>query len=184
MMRTSLAVWQEFGDQLRTFVSRRISDPSDVEDILQDMFVKIHTRMSSLRDEERIAAWLYQIARNSIADYYRARRETLELPETLTAESEPEESDSIAQMAIGMSYLVESLPEKYREPVRLAELEGLSQRAIAEQLGLSLSGAKSRVQRGRKLLRALLLACCHFELDHRGKPIDYSPPSDCRHCRS
>ncbi len=184
MARTTLSIWQEFSKQLHTFVGRRVSDPSDVEDILQDIFVKIHTRMNTLRDEDRLAAWLYQIARNSIADYYRARRESRTIAQTVPAESGPDESDAIVQMATGLSHIVETLPDKYRQPLQLSELEGLPHREIAQRLGVSLSAVKSRVQRGRKLLRATLLACCHFELDHRGKPMDYAPPSDCRHCRS
>jgi RNA polymerase sigma-70 factor, ECF subfamily len=65
------------------------------------------------------------------------------------------------------------LPEKYREAVRFADLEGMTQIELANRLGLSLSGAKSRVQRGREQLKALLMECCQFEFDCRGKVIDY-----------
>ncbi len=168
MARTSLAIWQEFSGPLRALVGMRVSNPFDIEDILQDIFVKIHTWLGTLRDDERVAAWLYQIARNAIADYFRALRDSLAIPETLALESDPDDRASIAQMSIGLVHLIETLPDRYREALLLAELQGLSQQAVAEKLGLSLSGAKSRVQRGRKLLRAALLACCHFRLDHRG----------------
>lgn len=65
------------------------------------------------------------------------------------------------------------LPEKYRKAVRLADLEGMTQAQLADHLGLSLSGAKSRVQRGREQLKALLTECCKFEFDCRGQIIDY-----------
>jgi RNA polymerase sigma-70 factor (ECF subfamily) len=71
------------------------------------------------------------------------------------------------------------LPEPYSQALILTEYEGLSQKEMAERLGISFSGAKSRVQRARRKLRDLLLQCCHFELDRRAF-LDYYPY--CRGC--
>ena len=63
------------------------------------------------------------------------------------------------------------------------EFEEISQKALAERLGLSLSGAKSRVQRGRVKLRELLLGCCHVDFDRRGNIIDYRRKrASCKYC--
>jgi RNA polymerase sigma-70 factor (ECF subfamily) len=179
VVRTSEDIWNEFSRQLRGFILRRIPDPDDVDDILQDVFVKLHTRIDTLRDGDRLAPWLYQVARNTIADYYRARQPALAVPETLATEDEPAETDAAAQIASGLTSMVEDLPDKYRQAVRLSELQGVPQHEVAERLGLSLSGAKSRVQRGRILLREALLDCCHFEFDRLGHLIDYTPRPDC-----
>ena len=184
MAQKTLDVWEKFSERLRSFILKRIADPTDADDVLQQIFIKVHTHIGTLRDEERIAPWLYQIAKNTITDYYRAQRQCVAIPETLIVEVEPDGEDSISQLATGLRHLIETLPDNYRQPLLLAEIEGLPQKEMAEQLRLSLSAAKSRVQRGRRLLRAALLSCCHFELDHRGRLMDYAPPADCRHCNS
>ena len=177
--------WQEFSGQLKGFILRRVPDPMDAEDILQEVFVKLHTRIDTLRDERRLIPWLYAIARNAIADYYRVRRPLVELPDDLHAEAEPQEQDPIAQLAVGVESMLQCLPAKYRQALQWVELDGLTQGEMAEQTGLSLSGAKSRLQRGRRLLREAFLDCCHFEFDRRGHPIDYTPrPDCCPQCRS
>ena len=75
--------------------------------------------------------------------------------------------------------MVGALPDAYRETLRLTEYEGLSQKQLSEQLGISFSGAKSRVQRARAKIKEQLLDCCHFELDHAGRIIDYQPHCAC-----
>ncbi|MGH2593595.1 MAG: RNA polymerase sigma factor SigZ [Anaerolineae bacterium] len=185
MNRTTEDIWNEFSQQLRGFILKRIPDPTDADDILQDVFVKLHTRIDTLRDEHRLAPWLYRIARNTLVDYYRARQPAVPVPELLAVEDEQTESDAAARIASSLTSMVECLPEKYRQAIVLSEFQGLTQQEVGERLGLSLSGAKSRVQRGRDLLRAALLDCCHFEFDRRGRLIGYTPrPDCCRHCAS
>jgi RNA polymerase sigma-70 factor (ECF subfamily) len=67
--------------------------------------------------------------------------------------------------------------------MQLAEIEGLSPQAVADRLGLSLSGAKSRIQRGRGMLTGVLEQCCDFEADGRGNVMDYDPRPDRKECR-
>jgi len=183
MTITTQDVWEQFSRRLRAFILRQVADPADADDLLQEVFVKIHTHIDTLRDEERLVPWLYQVARNTLIDHYRAQRPSVELPETLAVEDEPADEDVLRQLAAGLGYMLVGLPDKYRQALDLAELKGLPQRELADRLGISLSGAKSRVQRGRRLLRAALLDCCHFEFDRRGHVIDYAPrPDCCRRC--
>lgn len=184
MKPTTLDVWERFSERLRFFILKRIHDPADADDVLQQVFTKVHTHIDLLRDEERIAPWLYQIAKNTITDHYRTHRKFEVIPETLAVEDERDNGDSASQLATGLRYLIEALPDKYRQSLLLVEIEGLTLKEMAERLGLSPSAAKSRVQRGRRVLRAALLSCCHFELDHHGRLMDYAPPPDCRHCSS
>jgi RNA polymerase sigma-70 factor (ECF subfamily) len=145
----------------------------------------MYTRIDTLLDEEKLQSWIYQIARNAIADYYREHRATSELSELSEAEApllqeEPAAEDDIVKELIpSIKAMVDSLPPDYREALLLTEYAGLTQRELAQRLGLSLSGAKSRVQRAREKLKTMLLDCCHFEFDRRGKVIDYQPKCSC-----
>ena len=185
MIPSTTEIWEDFSQELRRFISRRISNPEDADDILQDVFVKIHTHIGSVEDNERLASWLYNIARNTIIDYYRRRRPTLELDESYPAVEDTSSSgdDLAPELASSLRGMINSLPETYRKAIDLSEIQGVKQQAVADKLGISLSGAKSRVQRGRNLLRQEMLDCCHFEFDRRNHPIDYTPrPEYCSKC--
>jgi RNA polymerase sigma-70 factor (ECF subfamily) len=179
MKPSTTEIWEEFSQTLLDFIHKRVNDPADAEDILQDVFVKIHTRIDTLQDGNRLVSWLYQITRNTIIDFYRTRRPALDLPETLAIYPEPVESEPEAELAAGLRDFMGVLPDPYREAVLLTDLEGLKQSELADRLGLSLSGAKSRVQRGRQMLREAFLECCHFEFDRRGHVLEYIDRSDC-----
>jgi RNA polymerase sigma-70 factor (ECF subfamily) len=180
MVMTTERVWEEFHPKLKQFVLRRVPDEQSSEDIIQDVFLKIHTRIDTLRNEEKLQSWIYQIARNAIADYYREHRATSDLSDaTLLLEEPAAEDDIVKELIPSIKAMVDSLPPDYREALLLTEYEGLTQRELAQRLGLSLSGAKSRVQRAREKLKTMLLDCCHFEFDRRGQVIDYQPKCSC-----
>lgn len=179
MTITTENVWREFSDRLRGFIGQRVSSPADADDLLADVFVKVHTRIDSLEDEARLAPWLYQITRNTLTDYYRRRPATGESLAGVEAAAAEDDYDAAAVISTSLRQLVDRLPEKYRDALVLTEFEGRSQVDMAAELGLSASGAKSRVQRARAMLRDELLACCHFEFDRRGHVIDYEPRPHC-----
>jgi RNA polymerase sigma-70 factor, ECF subfamily len=154
--------WRERRADLRRFVSRRVADRDDVDDIVQDVLVRAHESMHQLESADRLPAWLARIAANRIVDHYRARRPGDELPDDLAAVEA--EDDAVQALAPCLPAMVDRLPGTYRDAVRLSELDGLPQREVAQRLGLSLSGTKSRVQRGREQLRQLVEACCRVVL--------------------
>lgn len=180
MIITTENVWKTFNVNLKQFILKRVVDEDNAEDILQEVFVKIHTRIHTLRDEEKLPGWIYQIARNAIYDYYRAQRDTLALPDSATSIAEETlNASAIEELLPCIREMVERLPAEYRQALILTEYEGLSQKELAERLGISYSGAKSRVQRAREKLKAMLLDCCHFQFDRSGRVIDYQPRLDC-----
>lgn len=179
MRVASEQLWETFSAPLQRFILRRVSDPHSAEDILQDVFLKIHTRIDTLHQQDRVAAWIYQVARNAIADYYRAQRPMSDLPETLLIHEELPGDDVVHELLPCVAAMVDALPDTYREALRLTEYEGLSQKELSERQGISFSGAKSRVQRARAKIKQQLLDCCHFELDHAGRIIDYQPHCAC-----
>lgn len=176
-------IWQEFSTRLRQFIRSRVTDDATADDILQDVFLRIQKRLSQLDDSSKLQSWIFLIARNAVIDHYRVRKETVELPETLVDETAGDDPD-IEGLKIAFRRMIDALPEPYREAIVLTELEGLTQKELAERLGISLSGAKSRVQRGRERLKQALVDCCKFEFDRRGRVIDCSPRTQgsCEEC--
>lgn len=181
--RSTESDWSSHRRALHRFVRSRVSDHAAAEDIVQEVLARALARRSTLKDEKRLRQWLYQIARNAIADHYRSRRSFVGLPEELAAE--PEESEAGRDLTRCLPLFVERLPERYRRAIQLSGLESLTQRETAGRLGVSLSGAKSRVQRARRMLAAMLRKCCDLEFDSRGTLVGYEPkqsPGCCRAC--
>jgi len=186
MSKTSTnAVWTQLSADLWRFIRLRVPDDHAADDLLQETFVRIHRHLDKLSATDRLAAWVYKIARNVIVDHYRKTSvQEVSLPDD-AAQSEDFTSTLRARAGEWMDEMIGQLPPKYREAVQLAELEGLTQQQIADRLGLSLPGAKSRVQRGRAMLREVLDGCCHFQFDRRGNLVDCDPRPDrtvCRDC--
>ncbi|HEX6160949.1 MAG TPA: RNA polymerase sigma factor SigZ [Thermoanaerobaculia bacterium] len=177
----SLETWQAHRAALHRFVLGRVGDRDTAEDIVHDVLLRGWAQREKLRDESKLLAWLHRMTRNAIVDHYRARRPSEELPEDLVAPGD--ETDAVRELASCLTPLIARLPESYRGAIELSEIEGLTQQETAQRLGISLSGAKSRVQRGRAKLQEMLLACCEVERDHRGAIVDYEPKTRCeRRC--
>ena len=175
-------VWQQLHDGLFGFVRHRVDSEQDAEDVVQEVFVRIHAHLGTLRETESMHAWVYRIARNAIADHYRGRARSdraveaamMHAEESPVHESEPPPEPD-PDLNGCLTELIGELPDSYAEALRLTELGDMTQHDAAEHLGLSVSGMKSRVQRGRRQLEVLLGQCCHFELDRRRGIIDYEP---------
>lgn len=182
--------WNELDARLRPFVARRVASAADVDDILQEIFVRMHRGLVALRDGERFGGWVYQIAKHTIADWARARARdpVAPAPELDEHSAQVADENETLEEELGkcVALFVSRLPSPYREAVTLTELEGVTQKEAAEMLGVSLSGMKSRVQRGREKIRAMFEACCRISLDGRGRVVSCVPrelsdvPEGCR----
>jgi len=161
-----------------------VANEQDAEDILQDVFLKIYSNIDQVKDNDRIYAWVYRITRNSIADYSRKKRDTAEFSD-LPDESiiDNDEDEIINGLVLCLKNMIDSLPDKYKQAIMLTELGGLTQKELAQKLGMSISGAKSRVQRGRTMLKEKLFECCKFQFDAYGNIIEYQHKKDsCKYC--
>jgi len=181
------ASWQEVETRLRPFVARRVS-PADVDDVMQDIFVRMQRGLTALRDEERFTSWLFQIARSSVAEHGRTRsRHPVAEDTDCDGEALLDDDDREAARSLAgcVTMFVAQLASPYREAVTLVELEGLTAREAAEMVGVTVSGMKSRVQRGRAQLRDMFDQCCEIALDARGKVTDYAPRqrAQCPSCK-
>ena len=174
-------LWDQYSRRLGAFIQSRVSDDGEAEDILQEVFIRVHRNLCCQSEWNKPEGWFYQIARNLIIDHYRRRRELVEIPESLPAELDLPEEDAETVLALSLKEMIDELPEPYRQALLLTEYQGLSQKQLAKSQGISLSGAKSRVQRARDKLRDMLLRCCHFEFDRRGRIVDYYERCCCCH---
>ena len=181
--------WQDVAARLRPFVARRIA-PAEVDDVIQDVFVRAQRGLAELKSSDSFTAWLFQIARRSVADHARMRARhpipTAESSDDLQAEAAEDDREAFRALSGCVSIFVAQLPSPYREAVTLVELQDLTIRQAADLTGVSISAMKSRVQRGRARLRELFDHCCEIAQDVRGKVTSYTardhgcdPPS-CR----
>jgi RNA polymerase sigma-70 factor (ECF subfamily) len=181
MTATVESIWNEVASQLRSFIRSRVRDPAVAEDILQEVFIKIHQKLPTVRASERLEAWVWRITRNAIADHFRKLRPSEPLPQDLAPTSE--QSLDTPDLRPCVRQFVNELPPNYREALLLTEWQGLTQEEMGKRLSLSASGAKSRVQRARSQLKKLLLDCCRLELDCRGNILEMTPRRQkCRAC--
>ena len=175
--------WRPFVEGLRAFIARRVPS-SAAEDVLQDTLIRLHESSGSLRDADRAEAWVFTIARRTIADFYRERERQPEektlgrADDTAVSDRRPETEnlagydgghDVHEEVLSWLRPMTETLPEMYRRPLVMADFEGHTQQEVADELGLSLSGAKSRVQRARRKLGARLRQCCEIEFGPEGR---------------
>lgn len=195
MTRTSPAVtadpraeqmWREVIAQLRAFVRRRIANPDRAEDLIGDILLRIHQNLGSVDDRERLAHWVSRVARNAVIDEYRragrAREQLVAAPDDTAVDTryeEPDDEGVLGELAGCLRPLLHGLPTEQRRAVEMIDLDGIAQADAALREGVSLSGMKSRVQRGRRRLAELLGQCCALTLDARGVPMDYAPSAGC-----
>ncbi len=184
-MNDTTEIWREVHQGLRAFIAKRVADEAEADDILQETFLRMHRKLGSLKDPNKVVPWIYQITRHAIIDYYRAPARTREVTIGLGADLDSallpsthrtmssESGQLRAELAACLRPMLNRLSKDYRDAVVLVELEGLTRQAAAKRLGLSPSGMKSRVQRGRRQLKQLLDECCLIQLDRRGGIADY-----------
>jgi len=176
------AVILRFRLGLRGFIRQQVRDDAVADDLAQEAWLRITQRFGQLRDGQKIEAWIYRIARNIVADHFRRHHETTVLPDELPAPPDNRAIEETQQQHYDyIRDVVGNLPQPHREALTLTIYEGLSQRQLAERLGISLTAAKSRVQRARTEVRKIMEACCRWKFDALGNIIDCEPREKC-HC--
>ena len=188
------AVWAELHASIRGFVARRVRQQADVDDVVQRVFLQVHRALPTLREIDKLHAWVYQTTRRAIADFYRTpsqnRKVATGAVEGIANEvpvmDSPEDAEAATrELSTCLRPLMSGLTAADQEALQMVEFDGVTQVEAAARLGLSVSGMKSRVQRARSHLRSALHDCCRIAVDRRGGVISYEgKDGSCESCAS
>jgi RNA polymerase sigma-70 factor, ECF subfamily len=173
-------VWDQYKTHLYQFIYKRVKNEQDSKDLLHDVLIKTYQFCSKGKPVLYLKSWLFKVTHNAIADYHNKRNSNKfsAIDDCHTADSDL--SSVYREASIYIKALVKLLPEKYSSPLIMSDLDDMDQKAIAQQLGLSLTAAKSRIQRARKKLKECFLRCCLVEFDDNGEMISFDIKPQCK----
>jgi len=174
-------LWMEYENVLQKYVFKFTRNKEETADIVQDILLKVHNSCCSNREIKNIRSWLFQIAHNTIMDQYKSKRKEDELTCDLIINNQ---DDIYAELSIYTNLLIGFLPEKYAMPLKMSDINGWKQQEIADELGLSLSATKSRIQRARVLLKEEILTCFHAKYCTNSGLIEYQLKQSCNSLKS
>ncbi len=174
-------VLRRFEGELRRFFGARVQGP-EADDLVQDTLLRVHQGVGALRAQDRLAPWVYRVARSVLIDHHRraaaaARRQAALVEDPAAGPEEPDAEDALLRplLAACLEPFLEGLPPEQAEALRLTDQGGLRQAEAARRLGVPLPTLKARVQRGRRRMRAAFEACCELVIDPRGAVIEARP---------
>jgi len=179
------SIWSEYRSQLKRFLLKRVSNETEVEDLLQEILIKTYHSLSHLKSDEKIKPWLYQIARNTTIDFYRQQAKNINLNEgELWYDEQDEEGKSpLKELQQCILPFIQALPTESAALLRAIELDGQSQKDYANANSIPYSTLKSRLQKSRRELQAIFEKCCEFSLDKKGNIIEYQQKgNNCDNC--
>lgn len=177
-------IWALYRTSLKAFLQARLSNSADVDDLLQEILIKTHRKLNTLEQAQSIKPWLFQIANNTLIDFYRSRSKTFDEIAVVDALYNQPEEDVKQQLTQCLDPFINALPDSQARLLRAVDLNGESQKAYATRSNLSYSTLKSQVQQSRRALADLFNQCCHYTLDQRGNLVDYEQRQDsCHKCK-
>ncbi len=172
-MNCLTTAWAAHEPELRGWLRRRMGNPALADDLLQDLFLKALRQGERFCSVHNARAWLFEVARNTLADHLRVARDTVELPDDLPAPAD--EPATVDTLTACLPRVLSELSDEDREAITLCDLQGMSQADFAAARGLNLSAAKSRIQRARLRLKQRMTQVCQVQLDDTGRVTDFVP---------
>ncbi len=178
------AHWLEYKDALQNYITKLVKDKETASHLSHDVLIKVYSSCCSGTTIRNIRSWLFQIAYNTCMDHFKKENKFTDI-QTEIRESEEEQVYHEAEEFV--EPLIDLLPKKYSEPLKLSDIKGLKQQQVADELKLSLPATKSRIQRGRQLLKEKIMECVHVEVDGQGNLMAFNIKGTCSplqdHCK-
>ena len=173
-------IWYTYSNDIKYFILSKVKDVVVADDLLQETFIKVHIKLDTLQDEDKLKSWLFAIARYTVLDYFRNNNITYEITEVDMIFEDQKLEHTKEDCLRG---IIKSLPKKYREPLFLSDIKGIKQTQISEQLHVPLPTIKSQIQRGRKLIAQGFIDCCDFKENNAGYLVgEIKDKKDCKIC--
>ncbi len=177
---TTKEIWKHHSEDLKRFIVSKVHEKTLADDILQDTFIKIHTKLHTLNNVTKLKSWIFTIARNSIMDHFKTFKAPIEIDETIL---EIDSEETLHTEKDCLKGILKKLPHKYRTPLFLSDIKGLKHQEIALQLNQPLSTTKSQIQRARKRIAQGFMDCCGFVMNTDGKLVgEIQEKEDCKVC--
>ncbi len=180
MNKETLIIWNDLNKALVNFINQKVKNTETSKDISQDIFIIVFSKIDTLKNKDKIIPWIYQITRNEINSYFRKQKFGQEIE--VVDKSDILDKNLTVEFSKCIQPMINSMPLKYQEAIKMTEIEGVSQKELAKFLDISYSGAKSRVQRGREMLKSLLQECCMIYTDKYGNITDYKQKRCTNNC--
>lgn len=174
-------IWNTYHNDVEALIFSKVKDREITHDLVQEVFVKVHTKIKDVKDKKKIKPWILSIARNTAYDYFRLNKlipiEAIEVVEEVVIEpTQHTEKDCLPG-------IIKNLPQKYRNPLFLSDIKGMKQSIIAKQLDLPLSTVKSQIQRARKMIAQGYMDCCDYKLNDEGYLVgEVKDKENCKVC--
>lgn len=177
---TTQNIWITYSQDVKRFILSKVKNEQIANDLLQETFIKIHTKLDTLKDFDKLKPWVFTVTRNTVLDYFKQNTNSREFSAT---DFVPENDYKIHDEKDCLKGIIKSLPKKYRDPLFLADIKGLKQMEVAKQLKLQLPATKSRIQRARKLIAQGYIECCDFKMNQKGHLVgEIKAKEDCKVC--
>ena len=170
-------IWNTFNDELYFFILKKVKNENDTNDIFQNTFLKIHKNIEKLKDEAKVKAWVFQIARHEIANHF--NKESLYTEPVNTNKEIPQ---NLYFDVCCFDRFISNLPKIYKEVIELVYIKGLKQKEAALTLDISLENVKARIKRCKEILKKNFKSCCKYNLDKHGHLIGEADCAACKPC--
>ncbi|MEX2601079.1 MAG: sigma-70 family RNA polymerase sigma factor [Balneolaceae bacterium] len=171
-----IEVQQNFGEYLINFIQSKVQSHEDAQDIYQEVIIKLISKSDQLKESQSLKSWLFTIANNQIIDFYRTRKSSVDIDNLpLNSFTDQEVSSAYKELAGCLSGFINRLPEEYQQIITLSEIQGYSQKEVAEMLGMNYITLRSKVQRGRNRIKKMIYEVCAVVQDSAGGFADCTP---------
>lgn len=168
-------LWKNHSNELWAYFKNRVNNSSDAEDLLQELYIRIHINCNKISTLKSTSAWIYTIAQNLLIDYYRRKgiKPTDKLDASLAEQFNLESNITIKEGLQDLKSILSDIRKDYYQIIWSVLIQGESISHYATKHDLPINTVKSHLQRAKKILHERIETCCHLSYDNSGKIIDY-----------